>query len=241
MICCVAPSHLARRLTALPAVAMREAVCVETLSSAAPADAVHAIADLLARRGPDELVALTALVGALGRLPYALRQELYEAAKAAALLDVARLFFDVMAEAQPAPEPEQFVPGAGRSLTLGERKAMARGGRREVVAALLRDPDATVIKNLLENPRLTERDVLAVAARRPVPADVLRALIASRWLARDPVRRALVMNPHTPVDLALRVVATLSAPDLRAVASDGHLADALRAQARVLLRRARAG
>ncbi len=222
---------------------MREAVLAEALEAMAPADAVGALAEVLAgairRRSREHLVGAQTVAAVVERLRYPLRQELYEAAKVAGLAEVARLFFSAPPPAQgepPVPGPEQFVRGAGKTLTLGERKALARGGR-DVVAALLRDPDASVIKNLLENPRLTEKDVVTLASRRPVRGEVLRVLFASRWLARYHVKRALVLNPHTPGDVAVRLVGTLVTSDLRLVAADGSLADPVRAQARTLLAR----
>lgn len=235
-------ARLAHRLAALPEPAMREAVLVELLGAMPPAEAVHALAELqegaMRTRTPAYLVAVGAIAGALERVPYALRRNLYEAAKSANLDDVARLFFSAPPPKHepPPPGPEQYVPGAGRTLTLGERKALARGGRRELLSALLRNPDASVIANLLENPRLTERDVLAVASRRPVRGDVLRVLSASRWVTRYHVKRALVLNPYTPGNLAVRLVGTLFANDLRLVAADAQLAEPVRAQARGLLR-----
>ena len=234
-------ARLAHRLAALPEPAMREAVLVELLGTMPPGEAVHALAELqdgAARtRTPAYLVSVGAIAGALERVPYTVRRDLYEAAKSADLDEVARLFFSAPPkEEPPPPEPEQYVAGAGRTLTLGERKALARGGRRDLLAALLRDPDASVIANVLENPRLTEKDVLAVASRRPVRGDVLRALFASKWAARYHVKRALVLNPYTPGDLAVRLVGTLFATDLRLVAADAQLAEPVRAQARGLLR-----
>ena len=35
------------------------------------------------------------------------------------------------------------------------------------------DPDPVVIRNLLKNPRLLERDVLRIASAQPVAADVI--------------------------------------------------------------------
>ena len=61
--------------------------------------------------------------------------------------------------------------------------------------------------------------------------DVLRTVFDSRWLARYHVKRALVMNPYTPGDLAVRLVATLTLPDVRLVANDPNLAAPVRAQA----------
>ena len=122
-------------------------------------------------------------------------------------------------------------------MTLGERKALARRGRRDIVAALVRDPDASVIVNLLANPLLTEKDVLTVASRRPARRDVLRAIFASKWLCRYHVKRALVMNPFTPDDLAVRLAGGLIETDLRLIAADAQLRLPVRAQARALLAR----
>ena len=50
------------------------------------------------------------------------------------------------------------------------------------------------------------------------------------------VRRALVLNPHTPVHVAMRLATTLGAADWREIAGDSHLADALRTHVADLLR-----
>jgi hypothetical protein len=233
--------QLAHRLAVLPEVAMREAVLVEALSELGPAAAVEVLDELshaaTRERGAALMVALSALAGALERLPYGVRRDLYEAAKAGGRTVIARLFFTGPTDEPAADAAERYVPGTGRRLTLGARKALARGGRRELVTALLADPDASVIKNLLENPRLVERDVLAIASRRPVRGEVLRVLFGSRWRARYHVRRALVFNPHTPGDIAVRLVGSLVKSDLRLVSDDGCLSEPVRAQARLALTR----
>src|SRR6185503_15838290 len=114
---------LAQRLAAYPERVMREVVLVETLSAQPPARGVQLIDELLASarhdRTPENLTAITALAGALERIPYESASALYEAAKAAGLPDVARLFFAVPIKEGQA-EPEQRVPGSPRKLTLGE-------------------------------------------------------------------------------------------------------------------------
>jgi hypothetical protein len=233
---------LAQRLAALPEMRMREVVLVEELRALHPARAAEAMDELLAgaRAGsqPAYLLAVTALAGALGRIPYDVACGVYEAAKAAGLTEVARLLFAAPPGEEPEPKPERYIPEVRRALTLGERKALARRGRREIVA-LLADPDAAVIHNVLANPRTTEKDVLAVAARRPARADVQREIFASRWCARYHVKRALVLNPSTPADIALRLLPALVETDLRFVVDDGNLSDAVRVQARLALGRAR--
>ena len=246
--------RLAWRLCALPEAAMRSAILAETFRDRPAADVVALLPELVGgartRPGLPFSEAVTALAAALDDsvvLGYELRSALYAAAKQAGRDEIARLFFAAAAGPGDVPgEPEagRSLPrgaGGAKTLTLGERKSLARGGRTHLLQHLMRDPDAQVIRILLGNPRLTERDVVFIAARRPVRGDVLKAVFRSRWVARYHVRRALVMNPYTPSDLAVRLVPTLSIPDLRAVAGDPHLGDPVRAQAEALLTRSMAG
>jgi hypothetical protein len=254
--------RLAWRLTSLPEAGMRRAVLAEVLRATPPPAAVRLLRELVrgprVNAGPPFAAAIEALAAALhdpDLLPYDARAGLYAAAREAGAVEVARLLLapsSAPGDAPGDPDPEQVLagsppsapdPGAtgpaawrGKPLTLGERKALARGPRGDLLDRLLRDPDADVIRVLLGNPHLVERDVVLVAARRPAHPSVLRAVFESRWLARYPVKRALVLNPYTPTDLAVRLVPALTAPDQRAVAADPKLADAVRAQAAAIVR-----
>ena len=128
--------------------------------------------------------------------------------------------------------------GRGRVLTLGERKSLARRHDRDVIGRVLRDPHPDVIRILLGNPGLTETDVVHLCARRPVVGDVLRQVFLSpRWIIRDPVRVALVLNPWTPLDMALQIVPLLRAPDLRRALAAADLGAELHDACRRLLDR----
>jgi len=238
-----AAEWLARKLAALPEAPMRGYVLGEALAAAPSPQVVAALHQMLrASRlnpAPPYTIAVVALAQALSDprvLTYEQRAELYRAAKEQGLGEVARMFFAAgTGPGEPRqPGPEQPL-GAGRALTLGERKSLARGSTRELLARLLRDPDAAVIRVLLENPHLTEADVVVIAARRPARGDVLRVVFGSRWITRYHIKRALVMNPYTPGDLAVRLCATLETLDLRAVAGDPSLTGAVREQAKILL------
>lgn len=234
---------LVRRLGALPDGSMRAAVLVESLAAASPAGAVRVIATVAheahRRPGPPWQAGLYALAGALatpGGVPYDLASSWYEAAKDAGEEAVARLFLAARrAPDARSPEPEQPIIRGGRTYTLGERKALARGPRSELLTRLGMDPDPTVIRVLLENPRLTERDVVAIAARRPVRGEVPAAVALSPWVKRPMVRRAIVLNPHTPTDVSVRLLPLLATRELGEVAADPNLPTIVRAQARDLL------
>jgi hypothetical protein len=236
--------RLAARVTALPDLAMRQVALAEVLVGSDAGEALALLAALLraSRETPGHpyTATLAALAGMLSDpvlLPYAHRRALYEAAVAAERADIARLLLEAPAppDALRPPGPERPLAPRGRPLTLGERKSLARTRRRDLIQRLLVDPDAQVIRVLLGNPHLTENDVLAIAARRPNQRAVLRVVFESSWLARYSVKRALVLNPYTPGELAARLLPTLALNDLRAVANDPAAAEPLRTHAGLLL------
>jgi hypothetical protein len=237
---------LVDKLSALRDARMRVAVLAEHLASKSADAAVEELAQVIRRsvRQGDggAVMALGCLALALGPaqvVSYEQRRELYTTARKRAHDAVARLFLD----AGPVPgmvagdplAPERPLTPSGRPLTLGERKSLARGHRRELLLQLLRDPHPDVVAVLVDNPHITERDVLVLAARRPSTAEALAHVAASRrWLPRHGIRVALVKNPYTPVPWAVRLATTLRPSDLREVAADANLAPLVREQARDL-------
>jgi hypothetical protein len=158
-----------------------------------------------------------------------LRAAVVAAAGARGYANVALLFERPGGE--PGEPDQERMPdfGKGRPLTLGERKSLARRRDRNLIARVLRDPHHDVIRILLGNPALTEEDVVRLCARRPIAPEVLREVFAStRWIVRYHVRRALVLNPFTPPDVALQLAAHLTDQDARLVADSGELPEALR-------------
>ncbi len=100
----------------------------------------------------------------------------------------------------------------------------------------MRDTNPQVIRALLANPRLTEKDVVRIAALRPQNAANLREILrARRWSVRRSVRCALAWNPHTPGAIARRLLPLLDSADLAALAQEGP-DDAIRCAAEAILR-----
>jgi hypothetical protein len=131
----------------------------------------------------------------------------------------------------PRPEEDRIPDyGRGRPLTLGERKSLARRPDRAMTERLLRDPHPDVIRQLLANPKLTEEDVLTLAARRPCRPDVLQEIARTpRWAHRPRVRMALVLNPDTPIDATAPLVGLLIRQELHLVATSTTVPTVVRA------------
>lgn len=221
MIPSPATLELARRLSALAEPALREQVLLEYLLANEPVRTVPVLAELYTygtRGGPPFNVGLLALVGVLGhdQLSYERRASLYAAAREAGLTALQELFLSSRPASSTVAASSPASPD--RMLTLGHRKWLARSSDRDTMEKLLRDPEPEVIPILLRNPRLTEREVVALAARRPTTAELQWCVFeARRWITRYAVKRALVLNPYTPTDLALRLLAFLNRVDLRLV------------------------
>jgi hypothetical protein len=93
---------------------------------------------------------------------------------------------------------------------------MARRALAGVIERLLYDPDARVVRALLGNPRLTEAEVVRLAASRRAHPDALAAIAQDdRWIVRYPVKVALANNPATPMRIVLGLLPYLVRQDLR--------------------------
>ncbi len=120
--------------------------------------------------------------------------------------------------------------------TLGHRKSLARCYDRQVLDRLLYDKHPGVVRILLNNPRIVERDVVKLAALQPTKAEALLEVFRHpRWIRRYPVKKALVFNPYTPVPVVHGLLGYLREPDLVAVERARRLSSEVRERAAFLL------
>lgn len=244
----VGPDLIISRLRAIREPRMRVLALISALGEGEPAAWVEALAAIITRAklvdDPDASEALEALTHAVAdeALGYDRRKQLYEAAAERNLPAVGRLFL----VASPQGElprtlekqlgPERPLRPADRPLTLGERKALARTHRRDQLLLLIRDPHPQVVGILLDNPHVTEADIVKIAAMRPaVPESLAKVAAHPRWSVRHAVKRALVLNPSTPLADAIRIATTLRAPELAELAADHSLPEPLRQHAAEVL------
>lgn len=125
---------------------------------------------------------------------------------------------------------------AGRGITLGERKAAARGWDRQLLERLLMDVDPSVIDLLCANTRLGEQHVLSVVSRRPTNPEVIQVVARHpRWYARARIREGIAQNPYGPTGLALRTLPLVSQRTIERVAVAGDLHPTMKEFARYLV------
>ncbi|GIW39915.1 MAG: hypothetical protein KatS3mg076_0492 [Candidatus Binatia bacterium] len=135
----------------------------------------------------------------------------------------------------PRPLPESLWARV-RSMSVGERIKLALRGNREARGLLLRDSNRLVRRLVLQNPRLTVDEVLALCRNRTADSELLVSVADNRdWTRNYQVRLALVQNPRTPVPLALKLLDSLWDRDVRLLAKSKNVSDAVSAKARRLV------
>ena len=167
-------------------------------------------------------------------------EPLRQVALAERLLSLQRVIRRVPTPSRPPPDTEEpRIPdyGAGRELSLGERRSLARRSGRHAFDALIRDPHPMVIRELLRNPRTTEDDVVRVAAHRPARPSSIEAIAATRWLARRRVRMSVLQNPGAPLAVAVPLVGLCTRGELLELARSTDVAAILRITASELAER----
>lgn len=237
--------RLRKVLLSLPDVTLRvgwlRAHLAELRDSEA-AELLSGLCDEGERADPDSreaLLIVAMLLAQNGDSPFV--ERLRQHAEERHLLSLARLLRrggepPVSGRARSEPPVPDY--GTGRELTVGERRSLARSPNRRVLEKLLRDPHPLVLRQLLGNPRLTEDDVVRLAARRPLSSAVVEALAESpRWLRRPRVRLTLLLNPGTPEAVSMPLLAVCTRCDLLEVVHGVDAPLALRGSAQELLER----
>lgn len=212
-----------QRLLALPDREMRSLVLAERLVRLDVHLCLFLLQRLLDRslardpRAQEALLDLTTARPLMQRLGYERARRLYELARLRDQFALARMLLSPETQLrrdhdEPKPDYENKYM---QDTSLGWRKTLAKGPDREALDRLLWDRNPNVVANLLNNPRITERDVVRIAAMRPTNPDCLAAVFAhERWLRRYRVKVALALNPDTPLDIALTLLPQLMQPEL---------------------------
>ena len=114
-------------------------------------------------------------------------------------------------------------------LPLGQKITLARRGTARVAGALLAEGHAQVLSIALDNPGLTEAQVLKALSRESLPVGVVKAIAQHRkWSHTYNVRLALVRHPGATLSTILAYLPELTVSDLRELAAPGIVSENLR-------------
>jgi hypothetical protein len=117
-------------------------------------------------------------------------------------------------------------------MNTAEKVITALKGNREDRAILVRDPNRIVSTAVLGSPRLTESEVEAFAGMKNISDEILRQIGNHReWTKKYSVMANLVRNPRTPLAVSLGMVSRLNPKDIKSLAFDRNVPDAIRKHA----------
>ncbi len=114
-------------------------------------------------------------------------------------------------------------------MNVAERMKAAMKGSKEERAILIRDPNKLVSVSVLSSPKLSDSEVESFAKMGNVSEEILRIIGQNRaWIKNYGVVAALTRNPKTPLGVSLNLVQRLNEKDLKALAMDRNLQQALK-------------
>lgn len=121
-------------------------------------------------------------------------------------------------------------------MGLPERLRLAQMGDKEARSLLAREQNKQVLYCLLQNPRISDQEIVQFAKAKTLPEEIL-SLISRRkeWMKKYPVRLALTLNPKTPLALSLRLLRSIRDMDLRRIAKSKDVSSQLASGARKIL------
>ena len=145
------------------------------------------------------------------------------------LMDLVQLALLPAAVPQLKINAEEQLISRLPQLPLGQKVTLARRGPARVAGALLAEGHAQVLEGILDNPNLTEAQVLKVLSREKLPQGVITAVAQHRkWSCIYNVRLALVRHPASTLSTILTYLPQLTVSDLRELASPGIVSESLR-------------
>jgi hypothetical protein len=145
------------------------------------------------------------------------------------LMDLAQLALLPGTLAELKRSAEDQLTARLPQLPLGQKVSLARRGPARVAGALLAEGHPQVLSVVLDNPYLTEAQILKVLSREKLSSDVIRGITQHRkWSCVYNVRLALVRHPGSTLSSVLAYLPELTVSDLRELAAPGIVSESLR-------------
>lgn len=114
-------------------------------------------------------------------------------------------------------------------LRTNQKIMLAIKGGKEERTLLIREANRLIQVNVIRNPRLTESEVAHIAQMRTIHEEVLRIVSMNReWMKKYIIVKALVLNPRTPLPIAMSNYKRLHEGDLKLLMRDKNVPEVLR-------------
>jgi hypothetical protein len=143
---------------------------------------------------------------------------------------------EMLVEPEPDKPVNKSLYNQIAHMTVGERVKLALKGNRDARMILIRDPNRLIQRFVLQNPRITDDEVLMMARNRNLDTDLLRVIGDHKhWSRNYQIKLALVTNPKAPLATALHFISSLMSRDIRLLAKSKNISSTIATQARRLV------
>jgi hypothetical protein len=118
-------------------------------------------------------------------------------------------------------------------LRTNQKIMLAIKGGKEERTLLIREANRLIQVNVVRNGRITEGEVAFIAQMRSVADEVIRIISSNReWMKKYGIMKNIVMNPKTPLAIALNLFKRLIDLDLKILVRDKGVPEILRREAK---------
>jgi hypothetical protein len=168
-------------------------------------------------------------------LPLERMEEFFTESEEQRAANLERIIAETTAESgEVAPERISLIRRV-MLMSVKDRVKLAMKGDREARSILIRDSNRVVSVGVVNNPRITDKEVEGISAMRTVSDEVLRLIAQNRaWARNYLIIHNLARNPRTPVGTAINVLLRLHTKDLQHISQNRNVSDAVRRQAQRL-------
>lgn len=117
-------------------------------------------------------------------------------------------------------------------MSVKEKIVVALKGSRDERTILINSRNRLVVRAVLGSPKMTDSEIERYASLRSVSEEVIRVISGNRkWMQSYGVAHALVQNPKTPVQTAIRILPRLSVRDLARLGNNRNINPVVRRRA----------
>lgn len=120
-------------------------------------------------------------------------------------------------------------------LRTNQKIMLAIKGGKEERTILIREANRLIQVNVIRNGRITEGEIAYIAQMRTVNEEVLRIISNTReWMKKYTITKNLVLNPRTPLPIAMTHFKRLLESDMKLLIKDRNVPELLRREAKRL-------
>lgn len=163
-------------------------------------------------------------------------EEIYEETEAQRKAILDKILGEIRNEEENVPGERISMINRIMKMGVKDRVKLGMKGDREARNILIRDPNRLVSSAVVNNPRISEKEIENISAMRSISEDILRLIASNRqWSRSYTVMHSLARNPRTPIANVLTIMTRLQLRDLTALSKDRNVSDAVRRHAKRLL------